>query len=338
MQFFKPILILAAALLPAFGADFFPLDNGNQWTYRNAATGETLTMTVGTYYVMDGHVYNKLSGYGQRPLLVRLNEQNNLVVADEDAGGERLLTSFDPSGGWWNAPLRECEKVGQTQNQHTEHDGPAGPIREVLDVRYQITACSGYGVEAEQYAENIGLVRRVVGSAAGPVTFDLIYARIGKLEINGAPNAGFSASTGITPQGDLSVLLRLQTNPIGEVKLRFPTGQEFEVALRDESGNAVWKWSDGQFFAGGSHEKTIHGQWAVPVSIPREVISATRPGFTIQAWLTTSGAAAEFAVTVPAPAGIQPAEGPRPSVRSLGARGVHSLPEPRHVSPNRALR
>jgi hypothetical protein len=44
----------------AWAADYFPLQQGNVWTYRNARTGEQITVSVGTPVMMNEREYHSL--------------------------------------------------------------------------------------------------------------------------------------------------------------------------------------------------------------------------------------------------------------------------------------
>src|SRR3954447_8192597 len=156
------------------GADYFPLREGNAWTYREAATGQTLSVRVGPPVAIAGNVYYKLTGYVDSDLLVRLEEVYGALVYWDDARKlDILLTSFEQfEGGYWIAPFRPCsEQVGQGQLKRGNHDGPAGPVPDVLEVRYLAVGCADVGPVREQYAEHLGMLRRVETSIAGPRTF-----------------------------------------------------------------------------------------------------------------------------------------------------------------------
>src|SRR5689334_14186942 len=186
----KSGLLVAAVVVFAQGlhaTNFFPLTQGNSWTYRERLTGQSFTVRVGTPALINNTVYLSLSGYTDQPVLVR-QEGENILVLDEETGREAILTSFEPfEGGYWNAHERPCDAMGQTQVKRGQHDGPAGPIPGVLEIRYRNSGCADIGVEEEQYAENIGMVRRTVQTFAGPRNYDLVAARIGRIRIETAP-------------------------------------------------------------------------------------------------------------------------------------------------------
>jgi hypothetical protein len=178
-----------------FGADLFPLAQGNSWTYRETRTGGTFTVDVGVDVTLNGQTYHSLTGYVPGTLLVRLDDQNRLVYANADTGQEAVLTYFAPldDGGWWDAPLRMCGEQAQALTRGT-HDGAAGVVNGGVELRYKTLTCADAGDLSEQYAENIGMLRRVVESIAGPRQYDLIHAKVGATVIDALPNAQFSVS------------------------------------------------------------------------------------------------------------------------------------------------
>jgi hypothetical protein len=168
----------------------------------------------------------------------------------------------------------------------------------VLEIRYRILNCADMGVDSEQYAENIGMVRRVMQSFIGPQRYDLVAARVGSLTLDAAQHSSFTVSATVPKTGDVSAVLTLETNG-ADLKLELPSGQMFDVAVRDEAGNQLWKWSLGKFFTLALRQIVISGQWSATVDIPREIFSAHGPGnYAINAWLTTTNAAPQFASTL----------------------------------------
>jgi hypothetical protein len=230
--------------------------------------------------------------------LVRLDAQKNLTQVDPDTGREQTLTVFSTTSGW-NAPSRTCPQQGTTQADRGRHDGPVGPLADVLQISYRIMLCADVGDLFEQYAENVGMVRRISDSIAGPQTFDLTHATVGNIEIDAAPNARFALSLRAAARSSApTVVLRLRNNSSLPLRLQFATGQEYDVAVMDEQGETVWKWSDGQFFTEALHEKTIARDSTVSVTLPQLILD--KPGnYTVNAWITTIGENPSFAATLP---------------------------------------
>jgi hypothetical protein len=306
MSLFKTAaLALALNSCALLGADFFPLQNGNTWTYREPVTGQTFTVRVGQPVTTAGNVYYKLTGYADSDLLVRIEPAYGALVYWNDARNqELLLTSFEPfEGGAWFAPFRPCpEQDGQTQLKRGSHNGPAGPVPDVLEIRYRAIGCADVGTVQEQYAEHLGMLRRIQTSIAGPRTFDLISARVGTLTIDAAPTARFSVSVGPTAgPGPVSATFRLQVNSPTPLILSFSSGQEYDLALNDSAGNTIWIWSASRTFLQALHQRTVTDEWSETIEIPWPTAAAggLQPGdYTVRATVTAS-AATPFAATVP---------------------------------------
>jgi hypothetical protein len=286
---------LIAALLGSslFGADLFPLQEGNNWTYREATTGGTFTVQVGADVTLNNQTYHPLTGYVSQQALVRMDDQGRLVYADPDSGQEAVLTYFAPldSGGWWDAPMRMCGEQAQAQ---AKGSGVA--------VTYKTLTCADAGDLSEQYAENIGMVRRVTQSIAGPRQYDLIHAKVGGIVIDTLPVARFSVSIDDQPNSpNVMATLRLQTNSTSPVALQFATGQEYDVVLSGSDGNVIWKWSTGRVFIESLHQRTVNGEWSITVAVPRPVTTPESGPitYTLQAWITTIGNPPQFSATMP---------------------------------------
>ncbi|MEO8592546.1 MAG: BsuPI-related putative proteinase inhibitor [Candidatus Solibacter sp.] len=290
-------LLTAIAVLAgvASGADFFPLATGNTWTYKDAKFGQTLTVRVGLPFLINDKVYYSLRGYTDTQLLVRKDERGQLVYLDEDRQQDLLLTFFEPFENWWESPGRTCAQWGLTSGKRGQHEGPAGSFPDVLEVRYRTFTCADAGTQLEQFAENIGMVRRVEQSFTGPRTLDLVSARVGKLRLDTAPTGQFRVTA--EPVGDqLAITLALETPEA--LKLQFGSGQEYDVAVRDEQGNVVWRWSNDKAFTQALHERVVSGLWLIAVNAPLPQSKS----YTVQGWLTTLGDAPYFAAAIALPA------------------------------------
>ena len=96
MKLLKTIIVVIGLHSCAlFGADFFPLQEDNTWTYREPATGQTFNVRVGQPVTVAGHLYYDLIGYTDTDLQVRIEETfGALVYWDGLRNQEFLLTSF----------------------------------------------------------------------------------------------------------------------------------------------------------------------------------------------------------------------------------------------------
>lgn len=285
-MFSKSAAAVAILTATSFGADFFPLEQGNYWRYRSTTTGDTLEVRVGTPVFTHNQVYYLLRGYTPNMLLVRLDDKHNLVYLDEERGMEVLLTSFEANGRW-DAPQRICHQTGATGTQ-VEKDSH----RELVEVNYITTGCADAGTTNERFAENIGMVQRTATTIAGPRVYDLIEARVGKLSLNNLPNGSFTVS--VTPDG--RVTLKLTTDPVIGLKLKFANGQEYDVMARDVDGKVLWRWSAGVGFIQAEHEITVAGEWRATIQLPK--LEAT--AYSIEGWLTTTEDSPHFGAVIPA--------------------------------------
>lgn len=294
----------------AQAADFFPLAPGNNWTYQDAKTGATFKVEVAfnQIYVND-HVYDILKGFGPQKLWVRINEYGNLVYWDQDLEKELIVTAFEEGfTGSFVAYGRQCLEDGRFGQKRVAHDGPAGSWP-TLEIQYQSFACADAGEVSEQYAENIGMVRRVVNTIAGPRTYDLIEAKIGRQTILSGKHGSFTVLADEVVNGVWKVKLRVEEEVSGGVKVVFPSSQEYDLRLSDDDGNILWSWSANKLFLQATHEKNFGGVWeeTVEVPVPPGVGEVYR-SFVLSAWLTTAPNGPQFAaatrVVVP---GISPA-------------------------------
>ncbi len=296
------VSLLFAASLSAAGPSFFPLDTGNEWTYRHTESGASFTVRVGLPVLIDEKVYYMLSGYAGQRLLVREGPEGSLQYRDEDYARDVLLTSFEPfEGGWFDAPFRPCEQLGQVRERRVPYSGPAGEYQNALMTVYRSIACADAGVIEELYAENIGMMSRVVQSIAGPQRFDLVSARVGKMTLGVEPSGVFSVTVNRPAPADLTATAILRLKMVGRLAVRQPTPQEYDVLLRDSSGRVLWRWSEGRVFPPVIVDTTFEGERAWRVEIPLRILELPLPAesYTVEAWLTTGEERPQFAAAAP---------------------------------------
>lgn len=291
---YRILFLLTASIWcgPAQAATLFPLNPGAVWEYRAEGVQDPLVMRVSSnqLYLFDGRVYSHLTGYVSEPLWVRLNDAGDLVYLDDESGRDLVLTDFGlEAGGRFAAPFRPCEQEGQAHSGRVPYSGPTGSFAETLAVRYRSFSCADAGVEAELFAANIGMVSRSVSTIAGPVIYKLAYADTGSVQL--APRTAATLRLALDQDGERSVTarLRLSGDPDAAPMLEFETSQEFDMVLRDETGAAVWRWSDGRVFAAALHQRQA-ANLAYEARVPLDLGGKPLPGgsYTVEAWLTTT--------------------------------------------------
>jgi hypothetical protein len=179
-------------------------------------------------------------------------------------------------------------------------------------MHFRVFSCADAGVISEQYAENIGMVRRVSTSIAGPLEFNLVYARVGNVVIDASPHARFTVSVVRPAAADfIQVGLRLQLDSALPLTLAFGTSQEYDAVLRDSDGRVVWQWSADRVFAQVEHQQSVNGEWTTSLRVPGSVLPVDESQtqiYSLQAWLTTTGITPGFSATFPFAIGPVPAQ------------------------------
>jgi hypothetical protein len=301
----RPLKILAAlaffcGAVAAAEPNLFPLDAGNYWTYRNPDTGHTFTIRIASTPVMhNGNVYHKVTGYTAAPAFLRQAENGNIFRWDDDNDQEILLTSFERVPyGWYDTDIVGCPQGGQVQERKADYRPPAGPDIKATQILYRSYGCADVGVLDEQYVENVGLVRRVVGTIAGPRTYELVYARTATLTYDAQRGNGFVVSLDrnylvcVDPAATdrLAVTMRLTRRSAPAIDLRFPSAQRYDIRMRDAAGRVVYQWSEDEFFAQAAATIYVADELEYAQQIPaRERAGAPLAGgyYTVEAWLAT---------------------------------------------------
>jgi hypothetical protein len=260
-------------------------------------TGSSFEVRVGLPVFVNQRVFHSVTGFGPKQLLLRQNEYGNLAMWDEEREQEVLVTSFETGNfGNFEAYGRQCPATGKALSDRKLHDGPAGRWS-VLEVQFQPYGCADAGEVLEQYAENVGMVRRVANTFAGPRTFDLVYARVGRHFITAGETGRFSvAALPGFDRASWEVALRVDPFWGSGVKVRFPTGQEYDIRLRDAAGAILWTWSADKAFPFAEHTITNIGGWKAVVNVPHPPAIPEGPqSYVLEAWLTTADGEPRFA-------------------------------------------
>jgi hypothetical protein len=159
-----------------------------------------------------------------------------------------------------------------------------------VEIQYRSVACADAGALMEQFADNIGMVRRVVSTIAGPRTFDLVQARVGGSLMSAGSTGGFILSAMESPEpGAWQATLRVSLPHGTSLNLRFPSGQMYEVKLRNSEGRILWTWSADKLFLQADHYVRVTGEWSATVMVPHPPATPEGPHvYTLEAWLTTA--------------------------------------------------
>ncbi len=300
MSIDKKLLALLLPATAALASDFLPLETGNQWTYRDLASGHSFTVRVGTPLATQGGAeYRRLSGYVGRPLWVRALADGSLVWLDEETGEELTFTSFEAAcPGWAEAPFRPCEQESRVAGRPGPHQGAAGWFARAQKLEYRSFGCADAWIESEVFAAGVGMVQRTVATVAGPRVYELVSARVGRFVLDAPPATMFSATLVENEAGGLSASLRLVLGTGEPVDLVFNDSQQYDFVIWDETGKAIYRWSDGKAFAQAAQVKTVSGElrYEAPVELARPLPDGR---YVLEAWLATGPERRGYAAMAP---------------------------------------
>jgi len=86
---------------------------------------------------------------------------------------------------------------------------------------------------------------------------------------------------------ELNARLKIRNEAAEPVTLTFPTGQIYDLEIRDGDGNVVYLWSRGRVFAQAAARVEIQFEKEFPISAP---LTHLQPGrYVVQAWLALEG-------------------------------------------------
>lgn len=295
----KKLLILSTiAAGVAFGqAEYFPLHVGNQWVYRTQFAGQTNVhkMEISRQESFGGRPYVLLTGASGGDVWLRMSDDGTLYQYDPDTGGEKVRAAFaTPPGGSYETAIDPCSGRAEVVTNEGTYKGPIGEVGGVFEVRYPTGNCADAGLESEQYGRWIGLLRSQSTTIAGPRVADLTYARIGGVTVISTPEVAFGVSLdkAIYYGPEMIVRIFLRNTQPEPVKLVFPSGQRFDIAITDAAGNKVYHWSANRIFPQVQEEIPVsHEMNWVEVIRPTDIEGGTIPPgqYTLEAWLTTQG-------------------------------------------------
>jgi hypothetical protein len=182
----------------------------------------------------------------------------------------------------------------EVSGRRVPYEGPAVTGAGALEVRYGPVNCADAGFERELYLDNIGMARRTVTTIAGPRTYELAGARVGKWSFAAAPGAAVRLtldppSVVRASEADpirFEAELRISLFGMEPLRLRYPTSQRYDLVLRDDGRRVAYRWSDGRMFLQAVQEEEVAGERAY-------TIQAETPGglpdgaYQVEVWLTT---------------------------------------------------
>jgi len=288
---------IAGIPLAAASPDYFPLHVGNQWVYRQggAFPGEPVVVDIPRSEVFEGRSYSLVRGFGESNAWLRMDENGTLHAYDPDRRQELVWAAFaTPAGGTYRTAINQCNNMATVESRDAKASVPAGEFGNALEIRYPAANCADAGLTSEKYLPWIGLVERTSLTIAGPRTWKLSYARVGGVTVLSEPEHSFSLTLDRAEYSDPSPVLTgrmtlRSTQPDTPRELMFPSGQRFDLEIRNEAGDLVFLWSEGKFFtlALGSERITGEKNWVAEVPLVRDRVRLPAGNYSAEGWLTT---------------------------------------------------
>jgi hypothetical protein len=288
------LLFGMAAALSLFAQDYFPLQKGNQWAYRGTRLQPTMMVEVADSAVFDGQEYFGVTGLsgGRAKRWLRKTAEGALVEYDMQSNASRpFLALQSAEGERFPANVDECHKAAVVRSKASKVNVPAGSFDNAEEVEYLETNCADAGVIRDYFVPDLGLVKREETSFAGPVVYELVYARVNGFISLGQPETAFtlSAANPVHTDGRITARLTVRNGAPTPLVLHFTSGQIFNFVVFNEAGETVYFWAADKLFPAIIQDITVDTEknWLVEFTVP----NGLRPGkYKLEGYLTTSPA------------------------------------------------
>jgi hypothetical protein len=206
-------------------------------------------------------------------LLLRKNEAGTLVIYDRDGKREKTWVAFGAAAGEaYRTEVDSCNATAVIRTRQGELKSPFGEFPNALQVGYQ-PSCADAGLTSESFLPYVGLVQRTETTIAGEQTWNLIYTRLGGFSVFTEREVSFQAALDASqykPGDGLTVRMSLRSTLAPPLQLTFPTGQDYDLILRNEKGEEVYRWALGKLFTNIFRQFPLTGEknWALTVRVP----------------------------------------------------------------------
>jgi len=285
--------------------EYFPLHVGNQWVYRGEGrvAPATVIIDIPRSEVIGHHVYFLVRNLGESNAWLRMADDGTLYSLDRASGRESVWAVFaTPERDEYRTSINPCNKTARVESRSTTIKVPAADFINVLEVSYPVAHCADAGLTRDWFVPYVGLVQRESTTIAGPRFLKLAYSRVGGVTVLSEPEVGFALTLDSpAPSGDfLTARLTVRSTQEKPLALEFLSGQRYDLAVRNQDGDEIYRWSQGLAFtqALGQEEITGERNWVVevPLTIDGKRLPAGR--YRVDAWLTATPKSGVFRATL----------------------------------------
>jgi hypothetical protein len=234
------------------------------------------------------HDYSRVSFFG-RTVYLRQSE-NGVQVFDASSGREGPWLPFDAAPGVSNpVTIEPCTKAAKVESRSAKIKTAAGEWDNAIQFTFE-QSCADAGITSMYFVPNVGPVVYETTSIAGPVRWELTYARAGTTTVEGS-QIGFTVALDAPvykKSDDASLLVRLTLRNTSEqpVILTFPSGQSYDLRIWNDKGESVYTWSaDKSFLQVFRREPLSSGERTFAFAAPLGSLPVGR--YVAEAWLAT---------------------------------------------------
>ena len=240
--------------------DYLPLNPGNQWVYQPAGRGQPIVMEVLRSAVFDDNTYYRTRNFLNADTWLRMREDATLVAYNPDTKQESVLVAFGAAeGSTYRTSIDPCNSGAKVVSRRTKMQLPIGQFDNVLAIDYAPFVCADAGIATERYLPYVGLVQRSRETIAGLLISNLVYARIADVTVISSPEVSFNLSldSAVYETGPVTARFTIRATQARPLTLRFRTSQEYDLVVKNEAGDVVYRWSDGRGFLQALHSLDV---------------------------------------------------------------------------------
>ncbi|MEZ5353619.1 MAG: BsuPI-related putative proteinase inhibitor [Bryobacteraceae bacterium] len=276
----------------SFGQDYFPLHVGNQWVYQQqggALALNPVVVEIAEAKVVDGRVFSLLRGLPEGELWLTQDADGVLYSMDPVTMREAVWARFRTAeGGTYTSGISACNSTAKVDSRNATVKVPAGEWGGALAISYPNPSCADAGLESEVFLPWIGLMKRTSTTIAGPVSLELIYARVGGVTVLAQPEVSFAVTLDkaiYRPGEMITARLTLRATQGAPLTLNFSSGQRFDFSIKNRAGESAYTWSADKLFPQVTGTESVRGErnWVLRAPAPQAVGSYSAEG-----WLATA--------------------------------------------------
>mgnify|MGYP000691392863 CR=1 FL=1 len=294
MGFYR-IALLALFAACSFAQNYFPLATGNQWIFRANRFGQTLSVEVGSARVFGGVEHFGVTGFSHPGAVRWLSQTEDGAIVEyvEDQKKSRpFLTLGMPVGERFDANVDDCNRSATVMTREAKLSlAAAGDFTNATVVKYSDSTCADAGLDTDYFLPDVGLVKRVETTFAGPLVYELAYARVNGFTTLAQPETSFALATPSPVQEGSRIFARLtvRNGAPTPLKLSFASGQKFNLELTEAAtGRMVYNWASDKSFIQRAEIVSVDREknWVVDFAVPQPLKAGN---YILEAYLTTSG-------------------------------------------------